>query len=49
MIEEEGFAFEGKINLTLTYSDVGEGSWSYTLSGLDAEGNELTKTDTFTN
>ena len=47
--EEEGLAFEGKIKLTLTNSGVGEGSWSYTLSGLDAEGNELTKTDTFTN
>ena len=44
--EEEGLAFEGKIKLTLTNSGVGEGSWSYTLSGLDAEGNELTKTDT---
>jgi flagellar hook-associated protein 1 FlgK len=43
--EEEGLAFEGKIKLTLTNSGVGEGSWSYTLSGLDAEGNELTKTD----
>ena len=43
--EEEDLAFEGKIKLTLTNSGVGEGSWSYTLSGLDAEGNELTKTE----
>ena len=44
-MKKKAIAFEGKIKLTLTNSGVGEGSWSYTLSGLDAEGNELTKTD----